>query len=189
MFSFEKFFASLLVAGIIAMLAGFVSEQMVHPHEIGDDAVFIAGEAVAASGPAKKAGPEAILALIAQADVARGEKLSKACAACHAFDKGGANKVGPALWGVVGRSKGSAAGFGYSAGLSEKGGAWDYEALNHFLYKPKDYISGTKMSYAGLKKTEDRAALIAWLRTLSDSPAALPDAARIAAEQAAIDAE
>ena len=188
MFNFEKIFASVLLAGIIAMLSGFVAEKVVHPHDLKKDAVAIEGTAVAA-GPAKKKSAEPILALIAEADIARGQKLSKACAACHSFDKGGVNKVGPNLWNIVDVAKGSKAGFSYSSALLSKGGTWSYESLNQFLYKPKKYISGTKMSYAGLKKPTDRAAMIAWLRTLADSPAALPDAASITAEQAAFDAE
>lgn len=184
--NFEKIFAALLVAGITAMLTGFVAELAVHPHDIEKDAVFIDGEAVASGGAAKKAGPEPVLALIASADVARGEKLSKACAACHSFDQGGVDKIGPNLWGVVNRGKAGHGGFSYSSALAELGGNWNYEALNQFLWKPKAFVPGTKMNYVGLKKPEDRAAIIAWLRTLSGSPAALPDDARIAAEQAAL---
>lgn len=189
MFNFEKLFAALLVAGITAMLSGFVADIFVHPHEIEKDAVSIDGAALASTGPAKKAGPDPVLALLAEADIARGAKLSKACAACHSFDQGGVNKVGPNLWNIVNKAKGSQAGFSYSSAITETGGSWDYDALNHFLYKPKAYISGTKMNYAGLKKTEDRAAMIAWLRTLSTSPAALPGAAEIAAEAEAAAAE
>ncbi|HCQ70698.1 MAG: cytochrome c family protein [Alphaproteobacteria bacterium] len=189
MFNFEKLFAALLVAGITAMLSGFVADIFVHPHEIEKDAVTIDGAAIASTGPTKKAGPDPVLALLSEADVARGAKLSKACAACHSFDQGGVNKVGPNLWNIVNKAKGSHAGFSYSSAITEAGGSWDYDALNHFLYKPKAYISGTKMNYAGLKKTEDRAAMIAWLRTLSASPAALPGAAEIAAEAEAAAAE
>lgn len=184
MFNFEKLFAALLVAGITAMLTGFIAELAVHHHEIEKDAVFIDGEAVAAAGPGKKAGPEPVLGLIASADLARGEKLSKACAACHSFDQGGVDKVGPNLWGVVNRPKASHGSFSYSSALAELGGNWDYESLNKFLWKPKAFVSGTKMNFAGLKKTEDRAAIIAWLRTLNSSPVALPSEARIAAEKA-----
>ncbi len=190
MFNFQKMFAALLVAGITAMLTGFVAEHTVHEHEITKDSVFIES-AVAATGgaPKKAAGPEPILELLATADIARGEKLSKACAACHSFDQGGKAKVGPNLWGVVGRDKAHVAGFSYSSALIEKGGKWSYDELNHFLWKPKKYIKGTKMSFAGLKKQGDRAAIIAWLRTLDTAPQALPSADAIAAEKAATEAE
>jgi cytochrome c len=106
------------------------------------------------------------------------------CSACHVFDAGGQNKVGPALWNVVNRPLGASEGYAYSDALAGFGGAWDYTALNAFLAKPKGYISGTKMNFAGLKKPEDRANLIAWMRAKADSPVALPSADDIAAEGA-----
>jgi cytochrome c len=98
------------------------------------------------------------------------------------FEAGGANKVGPALWGIVNKAKASDDGFAYSAALAGFGGAWDYQSLNAFLAKPKAYISGTKMNFAGLKKPEDRANMVAWLRTMADSQAPLPTPEDIAAE-------
>ena len=121
---------------------------------------------------------------MAGADLGAGEKLSKKCSACHVFDAGGQNKVGPALWNVVDRPLGASEGYAYSDALAGFGGAWDYAALNAFLAKPKGYISGTKMNFAGLKKPQDRANLIAWMRAKADSPAALPSADDIAAEGA-----
>ncbi len=185
-FEFNKIFAAILTAGIIAALGGFIAEQIVHPKMLAEDAVPIEGlEGGAGGGAAGPTGPQPIMALIAAADVAKGEKLSKACAACHSFESGGPNKVGPGLHGILGAAKGAHAGFEYSADMKAKGGTWDYDALNHFLYKPKDYIKGTKMNFAGLKKAEDRAAIIAWLRTQGSS-AGLPSDEQIAAEQAAL---
>lgn len=181
----NKIFAAILVAGIIAMLGGFIAKKLVHPHDLDQDAVPIEGaELVAAvidQGPQL---PEPVLHLIATADIARGEKLSRACAACHSFDKGGPNKVGPNMWNTVGAQKGHIEGFAYSDALLDKGGEWTYLSLNKFLWKPKEYIPGTKMNYIGLKKPEDRAAMIAWLRTLADSPEPMPTEAQIAAEKA-----
>jgi cytochrome c len=186
-FEFNKIFAAVLVAGIVAMLGGFIAGKVVHPNLSGEDAVPIEGIASVGGGAAAgPKGPEPIMALIAAADIAKGEKLSKACAACHSFDQGGPNKVGPNLYAVMGGPLAHIAGFEYSAALKEHGGKWDYDAMNHFLYKPKDYIKGTKMNYAGLKKPEDRAALIAWLRTQGSSGYALPTDAQIAAEIAAL---
>lgn len=181
----NKIFASVLVAGITAMLAGFIAEETTVSHPIDKDAVAIEGAAEAGGGEAAaQAGPQPILALISAADIAQGEKISKACAACHSFEKGGAVKVGPDLWGVLGRAKGGVPGFAYSDGMKAKGGRWGYEDLNHFLWKPKSFVEGTKMTFVGLKKSEDRAALIAWLRTMSDSPAAPPSQGEIDAEAA-----
>lgn len=178
----NKIFAAILVAGIVAMLAGFVAELLTEHHELEKDAVTIEGAAEEGGGSAAAAMPEPILAMIASADAAQGEKLSKACAACHSFDKGGATKVGPNLWGVVGRKKAAHEGFAYSEAMVKHGGAWSYAELNHFLWAPKKFVPGTKMSFMGLKKPEDRAAIIAWLRTLADSPPPPPSAAEIQAE-------
>lgn len=183
---FNKIFAAILVAGIVASLSGFVSNILVHPRELEEDAYQVEGlESAGPGGAAKAAMAEPILAMIEGADAARGEKLSKACAACHSFDKGGPAGVGPNLWGVVNGPKNHMPGFAYSGTLdAQGGGTWTYAELNKFLWKPKAYASGTKMNYIGVKKPEDRAALVAWLRTKADSPKALPSAAEIAAEAA-----
>lgn len=182
---FNKIFAAILVAGIVAMFAGFLADEFVKPEKLKENAYAIEGVANAGAGPKVEKKAEPILALLATADIERGQKMSKACAACHNFDKGGPNGVGPNLWGVVGRPKEAKAGFSYSGALKENGASsWTYEELNKFLWKPKKYASGTKMNFAGLKKQSDRAALVAWLRTLSDSQAALPSADRIAADEA-----
>ena len=182
---FNKIFAAILVAGIVAMLSGFVAEKLVHPHKLKENAFPIEVTESVGGGAAVEKKAEPVLALIAEADIARGQKLSKACAACHSFDKGGPKGVGPHLWGVVGVTKQNISDFSYSGALNANGeNVWTYAALNEFLWNPKKYAPGTKMSYAGLKKPEDRAALIAWLRTLSDSPKALPNPTEIAAEEA-----
>lgn len=182
---FNKIFAAILIAGIIACFGAFLAKALVHPHELHEFAFNIEAAEAATGAAGKPAGPQPILSLIATADVAKGEKVAKACAACHTFTKGGPNGVGPNLWGVVGGPKDHAAGFAYSGALLEKGGnTWTYAELNKFLWKPKAYAPATKMSFAGLKKEEDRAAVIAWLRAQSDSPKALPSDGEIAAENA-----
>lgn len=112
-----------------------------------------------------------ITPLLASASIDAGAKVFKKCAACHSVDKGGANKVGPALWGVVNRKVGGVEGFKYSAALSNYGKNWTFEELNGFLHKPMKYIKGTKMGFAGLKKDKDRADVIAYMNSKSDSPA------------------
>jgi cytochrome c len=109
-----------------------------------------------------------ITPMLASADMAKGEKLFKKCASCHTFNKGGENKVGPAMWGIVNRTKASSDGFAYSGAFSNLGGDWSVEELNKFLLKPKKYVPGTKMNFNGLKKDQDRADLIKWLSGLSD---------------------
>lgn len=182
---FNKIFAAVLVAGIVAMFSGFIAKSLTHPRELEENAYKIEGISSAQAAGTKEPMPEPILAMLADADIARGQKVSKACAACHSFDKGGPNGVGPNLYGMVGNKKQAHAGFAYSGSLTDQGGdVWTYEELNKFLWKPKAYAAGTKMSFIGVKKPEDRAALLAWLRTLADSPKALPSAADIAKEQA-----
>jgi cytochrome c len=106
-----------------------------------------------------------IMALIETADLKKGKKTFKKCAACHKVEKGAGSKIGPNLYGVIGRNKGSINGFKYSDALKSKGGKWNYKDLNIFLTKPKDFIPGTKMAFAGLKKDQDRANIIAYLKS------------------------
>ena len=117
---------------------------------------------------------EPISILLASASLDNGEKLFKKCATCHNYEKGSANKVGPHLWNIINRPKANVEGFAYSKALAEYGGEWGYEELAEFLYKPKKYIKGTKMNFAGLKKVKDRADLVYFLREHSDNPAPLP---------------
>ena len=112
--------------------------------------------------------------LLKQANLKRGTRLSKKCVSCHTFDKGGANRIGPNLWDIVNKKMGAVAGFSYSAALKKKGGQWGYDSLDQFLKSPRKYISGTIMSFAGLRKAQDRAHMILYLRSLSDKPPALP---------------
>ena len=128
--------------------------------------------------PKAPAEPEVpIEQLLAKADVGRGENSAKKCAACHTFNKGGRNLVGPNLWGVVGRPKASEPGFNYSAALKGKGGNWTIDDLNHFITNPKAMVPGTNMTFGGIQRPSERADLIAYLNSLSDNPAPLPKAA------------
>jgi cytochrome c len=108
--------------------------------------------------------------MVAAADPAAGEKVFGKCESCHGAAKDAPNKVGPHLWGVVGRPRASVADFSYSAALKGLGGEWTYEALDQYLQNPKAVAPGTKMSFAGLSKPEDRAAVIAYLRTHGENP-------------------
>jgi len=111
-----------------------------------------------------------IMALFASTSAAEGEKVFKKCAACHSINEGGSNKIGPALWGVLGRSVGSVPDYKYSKAMASYGKNWSFEEMNGFLIKPKDWIKGTKMSFAGLKKAEDRAAVILYMNENTNSP-------------------
>ncbi len=164
----NNLFAALLIAGIVAMLSGFISYVVYHPHIPEEQAYPIEVAEVAPVGgeAAAPAVAEPIADLLATADVAKGEKLFKVCAACHTIDAGGANRVGPNLHGIIGAKHAHAAGFAYSDAMKAKAGeTWTVDALNEFIWNPKKTIAGTKMSYAGMKKAEDRAALIKYLQS------------------------
>ena len=111
-----------------------------------------------------------IMALFTSTSAVEGAKIFKKCAACHSITEGGANKIGPALWGVLGRPAGSVPGYKYSKAMASHGKNWSFEEMNGFLIKPKDWIKGTKMSFAGLKKAEDRAAVILYMNENTNSP-------------------
>lgn len=120
--------------------------------------------------------------LLAVASVEKGATVFKKCKVCHTSDNGGKNMIGPNLWNVVGRAKGGADGFSYSSAMKESGGDWSYEDLDAFLKKPSDFMAKTKMKFAGLKKSNDRAAVITLLRSFSDAPVDLPAVAAPEAE-------
>jgi cytochrome c len=133
------------------------------------------GTEATAAAPAPAAPKEVPLPeLFAKADVKKGEADVKVCATCHTFDKGGANKVGPNLYGVVGRPIASVPGFAYSDSLKSMGGDWNFDKLNHWISDPKSMASGTKMAFAGEKDAQKRADILDYLDSLSDSPVPLP---------------
>ena len=115
-----------------------------------------------------------IASLLSTGDLAHGEKVFKKCSACHSIKSGGGNKIGPALYNVVGRKVGILDDYKYSKALAKYEKNWSFEELNGFLLKPKDWIKGTKMAYAGLRKEKDRASVILYLNKYSDSPLPLP---------------
>lgn len=182
----NKILAAILTAGIFASGAGVVSRIIYHPTVPDEPSYFIEVVAEAEQGGGDEGGGEeiSVAALLAGADLAGGEKGAKKCVACHSFDEGGANKIGPNLYGIVGRDIASVEGFAYSDALIGIDGDWNYEALDAFLAKPKDFAPGTKMAYAGMKSAEDRADLIIYLRSLDANPIPLPEADEAATDTA-----
>ncbi|WP_068084780.1 c-type cytochrome [Polycladidibacter stylochi] len=177
-FEWNKIAGAVLLALLLFLGIGQLSDVIFAP--IGEQQrgyeIELADASAKAGGAEEAKQEETALMLLPTASVEKGEKQAKKCAACHTFDKGGKNKVGPNLWEVVNRKPAAHEGFSYSASMQEFAGeneAWTFEKLDHFITKPKDYIAGTAMSFGGLKKAKDRAALLAYLRSLSDNPAPL----------------
>jgi cytochrome c len=172
----NKVAGAVLLAGIVAMTTGMLAEMLVHPKKLKESVYKVEGVVAQAAAPAGGAPAkiDPVTPLLAAADVKAGETSAKKCAACHTFNQGGPNRVGPNLWDIVQAKHAHAEGFAYSPAIKDKPGAWTYEDLNTFIANPKAYAPGTKMAFAGIPKVEERAALIAYLRTLSPSPKPLP---------------
>jgi cytochrome c len=154
--------------------------NLVAPKLLSHKAIAIAGAIEDAAvksvpGATQPAAPMVPLTqLLAKASAEAGQAAAKKCTTCHTFDKGGANRIGPNLWGAVGAKRAFAAGFDYSAGLKAKGGAWGFDDLFAFIGNPKEVVPGTKMAFAGIKSERERADLLAYLRMLAETPAPLP---------------
>ena len=179
MFELNKFAGALLGSLLFVVVMHHTVDGLLEPKELEEPAYKVAVEggedqaAATSEQPKKEMNP---MALLATADADAGRKIFKKCGACHNIDKGGKNKVGPDLYGIIGADRARRSDFSYSDAMKEKGGKWTYEDLAKFLHSPKDFIPGTKMTFAGLKKPQDIADVIAYLRTMNDSPPPLPAA-------------
>lgn len=158
----------------VMLLVAFTSLVFAPPHLATPGYLLPSGEATAAA-PAEAPKDETPLpVLLASADAKKGEQLAKVCTSCHNFEKGAAKKVGPPLWGVVGRPVASYPGFEYSDALKKMGGDWTFDQINHMIQSPKGEAPGTKMAYPGESDPKKRADILAFLQTLSDSPVPFP---------------
>jgi cytochrome c len=172
----NKVFAAVLTAGVVFMVSGVIGGAIVSPRRLETTAIQVATpEPAAAAAPAAPT-LEPIGPLLAAANADTGRQLAqRACASCHNFAQGGPNGVGPNLWGIVNRDHAAVEGFNYSAANRALAGKpWDYESLNAFIARPSAAMPGTRMAYAGMSSTSQRADVIAFLRTLSPEPAPLP---------------
>ena len=160
-------FTIILVLGInkITNVLYFVEKPETSAYQVANVTKTISSESTQDSSDSGN-----VMALFASASSADGAKVFKKCAACHSINKGGSNKIGPALWGVLGRQAGSVADYKNSKAMAGYGKAWSFEEMNGFLIKPKDWIKGTKMSFAGLKNSTDIAAVILYMNENTDSP-------------------
>lgn len=176
-FEFNKIAGTVLFTGLCLVGLNIVAEGMFAQERPEKPGFEIDIKKASAAAPAEKpAADELIDALLADASIDRGQAIARQCAACHTFQKGGPNGIGPNLYGVVGRPKGSEPGFGYSDAMKAKGGDWTIEDLNKFLTSPRDYVNGTKMTFAGLSKGNQRADVIDYLNSLAEHPKPLPGA-------------
>jgi cytochrome c len=169
-FEWNKIIASVLTAMIVAMVSGILAGQLVRPKELPKPVFIVQGAEQTTAAPAEQgaaAALEPIGPLLAKADPKRGEQLAKVCQTCHTFNKGGPNKIGPNLWDVTEEQIASVPGYQFSAALEkDKNEKWDQEKLNQWLYNPQSFAKGTKMTFAGFSKAQDRADVIAYLETL-----------------------
>jgi cytochrome c len=164
-FEFNKVAGAVLAACLGAMVVGKVSNALVHP-QMPDKPHIAVTEEAAATAPSPGGAPVKAPPATGT-DVAAGKaEFDKRCLTCHTVDKGGANKVGPNLFGVAGGAKGKVAGFAYSTGMTGKGGEWTDEDLNEFIFKPANFVKGTKMAYAGVPNDKIRGDIIAFLKSL-----------------------
>lgn len=177
----NQFFMALLAVVFVMFSVSIISDSLFSSPDPKTPGYQIqTAEAGSGDSGAGSAAPEtvSIAVLLQSADAERGKNIFKRCAACHTAEKGGANKIGPHLWDIVNRPAAEVSDFSYSSGMKEfasEGNDWDFDHLDHFLKAPKAYVKGTAMGFAGLKKDNERADLIAYLATLADTPVALPN--------------
>ena len=178
-FELNKIIGAVLLTALIIIGIGKFTDILFHVEKPKESAYKVEGLEVAsttASGQETAKVVEAvdIKALLAMGDLAHGEKVFKKCTACHMIAAGGKNMIGPNLWSVIGRQAGVVSDYKYSKAMVAYGKEWTFEEMNSYLIKPQAYVKGTKMAFAGLRKEKDRASVILYMNSKSDSPKALP---------------
>jgi cytochrome c len=178
-FELNKILGAILGTCLVLLVTSFTAGAIFSPVMPEKPGYEIAVKEETHDGKEAAVAPsEPIEKLLQTASVEKGAASAKKCAACHTFEKGGPNRVGPNLFGIVDRDRATQAGFNYSAAMKGKSGKWTYEDLNKFISNPKGFVPGTAMGFAGIQKDSERADVIDYLRTLADSPVPLPTAAK-----------
>ena len=168
----NKIIVSIILAVILILGINKIADVIFYVEKPEKSAYQVAGlTSVGTAEPSSENSASGdIMTLLASASISDGKKIFKKCAACHSIEKGKGNKIGPALWGILGRKAGSISDYKYSKAMATHGKSWSFLEMNGFLTKPKDWIKGTKMSFAGLKNEKDRAAVIFFMNQNSDNP-------------------
>ena len=176
-FELNKIIAAILMVALLVIGLGKIADSVFHVEKPKNPGYQVEVESQLTSNSSQTVEVEEkvdIATIMSLGDAESGEIIFKKCAACHSINKGGKNKIGPALYNVVGRAVGSVDDYKYSKTLASYGKDWTLEELNGYLQKPASYLKGTKMSFAGLRKEKDRASVIKYLNQNSDSPKLLP---------------
>tara|TARA_B100000686_G_scaffold51118_1_gene54937 strand:- start:973 stop:1503 length:531 start_codon:yes stop_codon:yes gene_type:complete len=173
-FEINKIIAAILVIFVVVFGIGKISDFVYHVEKPNKSAYKVAVSTTSKTQISDSSKSVDISTLLSMGTIAHGEKVFKKCTACHSIKKGGKNKIGPALYNVLGRNMAALDDYKYSKALIAFGKSWTFEEMNAFLIKPQKYIKGTKMAFAGLKKEEDRAAVILFMNENSDNPLTLP---------------